>query len=66
MNLRIVYLGWHNEKIRRQKTFSMYIIYCIKVQAVLPSCLLSVILDLGKRPLTDIGLAKFLVDHNKV
>nr|MBK9653336.1 fructose-6-phosphate aldolase [Bacteroidota bacterium] len=43
----------------------MHIIDCAKIGADVVTTPLNVITDLLKHPLTDIGLAKFLADHNK-
>lgn len=44
---------------------TMHIIQCAEIGADVVTCPLSVIKDLLKHPLTDIGLAKFLEDHKK-
>ncbi len=44
---------------------SMHIIQCAEAGADVVTCPLDPILGLLKHPLTDIGLAKFLADHNK-
>ncbi len=43
----------------------MHIIRCAEVGADVVTCPLSSIMGLFKHPLTDIGLAQFLADHNK-
>jgi transaldolase len=44
---------------------TLHITKCAEAGADVVTCPLQVILDLLKHPLTDIGLAKFLADHNK-
>lgn len=44
----------------------LHIIQCAEVGADVVTCPLSAILGLLKHPLTDIGLAQFLADHQKV
>ncbi len=44
---------------------SVHIVRCAEAGADVVTCPLSAIMDLLKHPLTDIGLAKFLADHNK-
>ncbi len=44
---------------------TMHIIQCAEVGADVVTCPLDPILGLLKHPLTDIGLEKFLADHNK-
>ncbi len=44
---------------------TMHIIQCAEVGADVVTCPLNPILGLLKHPLTDIGLEKFLADHNK-
>ena len=44
---------------------SMHIVECAEAGADVVTCPLDPILGLLKHPLTDIGLAKFLADHNK-
>lgn len=44
---------------------SMHIVKCAEAGADVVTCPLDPILGLLKHPLTDIGLAKFLADHNK-
>jgi transaldolase len=44
----------------------MHIIKCAEVGADVATCPLSSILGLMKHPLTDIGLAQFIADYNKV
>lgn len=43
-----------------------HLITCAEIGADVATCPLSVITGLLKHPLTDIGLAKFLEDHNKL
>lgn len=45
---------------------TMHIVQCAEVGADVVTCPLDSILGLLKHPLTDIGLAKFLADHNKL
>lgn len=44
---------------------TMHLIKCAELGADVATCPLNVILGLLKHPLTDIGLAKFLADHEK-
>ncbi|MEI7595119.1 MAG: fructose-6-phosphate aldolase [Bacteroidota bacterium] len=44
---------------------SMHIVNCAEIGADVVTCPLDAILGLFNHPLTDIGLAKFLADHNK-
>lgn len=44
---------------------TMHLIKCADLGADVATCPLNVILDLLKHPLTDIGLQKFLADHQK-
>ena len=44
---------------------SLHIVQAAKANADVVTCPLSAILGLFNHPLTDIGLAKFLADHNK-
>ena len=44
---------------------SLHIVSAAKAGADVVTCPLSAILGLLKHPLTDIGLAQFLADHNK-
>ena len=44
---------------------SLHIVKCAEAGADVVTCPLSAILGLLKHPLTDIGLAQFLADHNK-
>lgn len=44
---------------------SMHIVHCAEAGADVVTCPLNPILGLLKHPLTDIGLEKFLADHNK-
>ncbi len=45
---------------------TMHIVQCAEVGADVVTCPLEPILGLLKHPLTDIGLARFLADHNKL
>jgi transaldolase len=44
---------------------SIHIVKCAEAGADVVTCPLEPIMGLIKHPLTDIGLAKFLADHNK-
>ena len=44
---------------------TMHIVNCAEIGANVVTCPLDVLLGLFNHPLTDIGLAKFLADHNK-
>ena len=57
--------GYKTQVLAASIRSSMHIIKCAEAGADVATCPLSAILDLLKHPLTDIGLAKFLLDHKK-
>ncbi len=65
--IRLIYdnFGIKTQLLAASIRHAMHIINCAKLGADVATCPLSAILDLLKHPLTDIGLAKFLADHNK-
>jgi transaldolase len=65
--MRLIYdnYGFKTQILAASIRHAMHIINCAKLGADVATCPLSAILDLLKHPLTDIGLAKFLADHNK-
>lgn len=65
--MRLIYdnYGFTTQILAASIRHTMHIINCAKLGADVATCPLNVILDLLKHPLTDIGLAKFLADHNK-
>ncbi len=65
--IRMIYdnYGYKTQLLAASIRHAMHIINCAKLGADVATCPLSAILDLLKHPLTDIGLAKFLADHNK-
>lgn len=65
--MRLIYdnYGFNTQILAASIRHAMHIINCAKLGADVATCPLSAILDLLKHPLTDIGLSKFLADHNK-
>jgi transaldolase len=59
------YYGYQTQIIAASVRHTMHIMQCTEAGADVVTCPLDVILGLLKHPLTDIGLAKFLADHNK-
>ncbi len=57
--------GFETEVLAASIRNSMHIIKCAEAGADVVTCPLESILGLLKHPLTDIGLEKFLADHNK-
>ncbi len=57
--------GFETEVLAASIRHSMHIIGCAEAGADVVTCPLDPILGLLKHPLTDIGLEKFLADHNK-
>ncbi|TVQ14245.1 MAG: fructose-6-phosphate aldolase [Bacteroidetes bacterium] len=57
--------GFETEVLAASIRNSMHIIKCAEAGADVVTCPLEPILGLLKHPLTDIGLEKFLADHNK-
>jgi len=59
------YYGYETQIIAASIRHTMHIIQCMDAGADVATCPLTAILGLLKHPLTDIGLEKFLADHNK-
>jgi len=57
--------GFESEVLAASIRSSLHIVKCAEVGADVVTCPLEPILGLLKHPLTDIGLEKFLQDHNK-
>lgn len=57
--------GFETEVLAASVRTSLHIVKCAEAGADVVTCPLEPILGLLKHPLTDIGLAKFLADHNK-
>jgi transaldolase len=57
--------GFETEVLAASVRSSLHIVKCAEAGADVVTCPLEPILGLLKHPLTDIGLAKFLADHNK-
>jgi transaldolase len=57
--------GYATEILAASIRHTMHIIECAEAGADVATCPLSVITDLLKHPLTDIGLQKFLEDYKK-
>lgn len=57
--------GFETEVLAASIRNSMHIVKCAEAGADVVTCPLEPILGLLKHPLTDIGLEKFLADHNK-
>jgi transaldolase len=57
--------GFDTEVLAASVRSSLHIVRCAEVGADVVTCPLEPILGLLKHPLTDIGLKKFLEDHNK-
>ena len=66
--IRLIYdnYGYETEILAASIRNSLHIVRCAEVGADIATCPLSSILSLFNHPLTDIGLAKFLEDYNKV
>ena len=66
-DIRTIYdnYGYETEILAASIRHSMHVIECAKLGADVMTGPLSVILSLLNHPLTDIGLAKFLSDHQK-
>lgn len=58
--------GYSTEVLAASIRSSQHIIDCVEVGADVATCPLSAILGLLKHPLTDSGLAQFLLDYKKV
>ncbi len=56
--------GFETQVLAASVRSSLHIVRCAEVGADVVTCPLEPILGLLKHPLTDIGLAKFLADHN--
>lgn len=65
--IRLIYdnYGYKTQILAASIRHTMHIIKCAEFGADVATCPLSAILGLLKHPLTDIGLAKFLADHDK-
>ena len=65
--IRLIYdnYGFSTEILAASIRHTMHIVRCAEVGADVATCPLSAILGLLKHSLTDIGLEKFLADHNK-
>lgn len=59
------YYGFNTQIIAASVRHTMHILQCAEAGADVVTCPLSAILGLLKHPLTDIGLEKFLADHNR-
>ncbi len=57
--------GFETEVLAASVRSSLHIVKCAEAGADVVTCPLEPILGLMNHPLTDIGLAKFLADHNK-
>lgn len=57
--------GFETEVLAASIRNSLHIVRCAEAGADVVTCPLDPIMGLLKHPLTDIGLAKFLADHNK-
>ena len=66
-DIRLVYdnYAFHTEILAASVRHTMHIVNCAKIGADVMTGPLSAIKGLLNHPLTDIGLAKFLSDHNK-
>jgi transaldolase len=66
-DIRTIYdnYGYETEILAASIRHNMHVIECAKLGADVMTGPLSVILSLLNHPLTDIGLAKFLADHQK-
>ena len=60
------YYGFETEINAASVRHTMHIMKCTEAGADVVTCPLPAILGLLKHPLTDIGLEKFLADHNKL
>lgn len=59
------YYDFETQVLAASIRHTMHILQCAEAGADVVTCPLDPILGLLKHPLTDIGLAKFLADHNK-
>lgn len=59
------YYGFETQVLAASVRHTMHIMHCAEAGADVVTCPLPAIIGLLKHPLTDIGLAKFLADHNK-
>ncbi len=66
-DIRMIYdnYGFETEILAASVRNTMHIVNCAKIGADVITSPLSSIIGLLKHPLTDIGLEKFLADHNK-
>ncbi|GAB4304364.1 MAG: fructose-6-phosphate aldolase [Marinilabiliales bacterium] len=60
------YYGFNTQVLAASIRHTMHIIKCMEAGADVATCPLNAILGLLNHPLTDIGLAKFLDDYNKL
>ena len=60
------FYGYETEVLAASIRHTMHIIRCLEVGADVATCPLSAIKGLLNHPLTDIGLAQFLADYNKL
>jgi transaldolase len=58
--------GYDTEVLAASVRHTIHLLQCAEIGADVVTCPLNVITGLLKHPLTDIGLEKFLADHNKV
>jgi len=59
------YYGFETQVLAASVRHTMHIMQCVEAGADVVTCPLNAILGLLKHPLTDIGLEKFLADHNR-
>jgi transaldolase len=66
-DIRVIYdnFAFETQILAASVRHPMHIIECATIGADVVTCPLSVILQLLKHPLTDIGLAQFLADAKK-
>lgn len=60
------YYDFETEVLAASIRHTMHIIQCVEAGADVATCPLNAILGLLKHPLTDIGLAQFISDYNKL
>jgi len=60
------FYGYETQVLAASIRHTMHIIECANIGADVVTCPLEPILGLLRHPLTDIGLKKFLADHNKL
>jgi len=59
------YYGFETQVLAASVRHTMHIMQCVEAGADVVTCPLNAIVGLLKHPLTDIGLEKFLADHNR-